>query len=169
LLHSDFYSKNRRLSQNNVLVEGETQSIKAYRIVGQGKRHDFIEDSEVDSTTDETLIELLSINLVSSFVELSVLSMFAFTMFAAIFTLIGWVSGVMLAAGARCVHSGGEELCGVGGYSGGVAMLVFGGLGPFVLAAAWLSSIRGRIINDYIGMVILLIIVLVVSMVISQW
>jgi hypothetical protein len=125
LLHSRFYSAYTGEVRVTSLSEGEPQSIKAHRVVGEGRRHDAIEDSEVDSTAEGTL------------------DWRGFTMFAAIVTLIGWVSGVMLAAGARCVHSGGEELCGVGGYSGGVAMLVFGGLGPFALAAAWVSSILG--------------------------
>jgi hypothetical protein len=120
LLHTWLHSQS---GQPESVNEGELQSIKAHRIIGEGKRRDDIEDSEVDSTT--------KINWIW------------FAILAAILTLIGWVSGVMLAAGARCVHSGGEELCGVGGYSGGVAMLVLGGLGPFFLAAAWVSVIRG--------------------------
>jgi hypothetical protein len=95
LLHSTFYSRGDVLGFYFLESNGELQSIKAHRIIGEGRRHDFIEDSKVDSTLDKTS--------------------WIFTMVAAILTLIGWVFGVMLAAGARCVHSGGEELCGVGG------------------------------------------------------
>jgi parallel beta-helix repeat protein len=66
----------------------------------------------------------------------------------AILTFYGWVSGVMLAAGARCVHSG--ELCGAGGYSGGVAMLLFGGFGPVVLVFGWIGGELGFIAGLFI-------------------
>jgi hypothetical protein len=140
LLHSIPYSR----GDDSILVEGELQSIKAHRIIGEGKRHDFIEDSEVDSTMDK----MICIKL---------------TMFAAIATVIGWVFGVMLAAGARCVHRGGDALCGVGGYSGGVAMLVFGGLGSFVLAAAWIISIRSEKYEWSVAMSIVLALIVMIG------
>jgi hypothetical protein len=120
LLHSVILGSSWR---QQFLIEGELQSIKAHRIVREGKRSDAIEDLEVESTT-------LELSTMSSCLQRWCTSIISLT-------LIGWVSGVLLAAGARCVYSDGEELCGVGGYSGGVAMLVFGGLGPFSLAAAW--------------------------------
>jgi hypothetical protein len=149
LLHSVVYTRGGG-SMGDFLSEGELQSIKAYRIIGQGRRQDAVEGSEVDSTIDKTNCREL-------------------TTFAAIFTLIGWVFGVMLAAGARCVHSDGGELCGVGGYSGGVAMLVFGGLGPFVLAATWISLIPGvgggfdRVTHRGIAMILVLALIVMVG------
>jgi hypothetical protein len=120
------------------LRDGEAQSVKAHWIVGGGYRRDAVED-----TTANTGIGIDSVGLL---------------LFVLLPTAIGWVSGVMLAAGARCVHSG--ELCGpifFVGSSGGVAMLLFGGLGPSVLVFSWVASgIFGRK-TGHIGLLMYLV------------